>query len=690
MQNIAKNIVIATVFALPLFFLSITTEFYDFNKQFLLLILLLTILILTWANYVKTKTLTLSLSVLNLPVLLFALAAFLSLFINSPNKTEALFFPLGAGTVFLMALWYLIVVNKIQIPDIKYITNSFMISATLLSVVALLQYVNVGPVLLGKILPYLSSKTWNPTGSPLTLVLFLVAVLPVPIANVVEIFRAKRNDVINPSGYQGLTVFGLPLIIISLTLAILIPDLFINSKPVLLPYSTGWTIAADTMKNVRTAFLGVGPLNYIKAFTSGRPVSFNSTPYWNIRFSTSSNHYLQVLTELGIVGLITYLLIVGKTLNKGVQYIQGLKKKQYAYNPLFLSVILSTLIIFIEQIFFPSTFIQYFLLFTMLGVLAKFISHRVFKETSSILFYVLSFLFLAFLFYTITRSYSVYLADVYMKRSIDAARINKNEDIYNNQLKAVQANPYLDRYHTLFAQTNLAFALSLSQKKDISSTDKSTLARLLSNAAQEGKNGVIQNPYNVQNWESLAGIYRAMMGAVKDSDAWTAQSYQQAMALDPVNPNLRLSVGGLYYAAKNYDAAIQYFQQAVALKPDFANAHYNLAASYREKKDYDKAAEQMQMVVSLLPSNSSDKDKAEKELEDIKKNIPQTTDTSQGNDLKAPAGENGKVTTPVNVSKDAAPDNVLKDSSSRQSIAPSPTARLSESPKPSISPSGGP
>ncbi|MDQ3099194.1 MAG: tetratricopeptide repeat protein [bacterium] len=690
MQSVSKNIIVATVVALPLFFLSITTEFYDFNKQILLLIVVLAIIVITWISYVKTRTLNFTLTALNVPILLFVVATLLSLFLNSPNKTEAIFFPLGGGTIMLMGLWYLIVANKVQTQNIKYVINGLVISATVLSIIALLQYTNVGPSLFGKSVPYLATKTWNPTGSPLTLVLFLIAILPLAIINIVESFRNKKNntEIVNDSNYREMATYGLPFLIITLTIALYIPELFTNSKPILLPYSTGWTIAADTMKNVRTAALGVGPLNYMMAFTSGRPVSFNANQFWNVRFSTSSNEYLKIITELGIVGLIAYLLIVGRTVRKGLQYIQGLKSKQYSYNPLFLAVIISTLVIFIEQLLFPSTFIQYFLLFTLLGLLGRFISHRIYNENSNILFYIFSIVLLFFMFFTITRTYGVYAAEVYLKKSIDSARANKNEDIYNFQIKAINSNPYIDRYHTLFAQTNLAFALSLSQKKDISDSDKTTLAQLLSNAAQEGKNAVLQNPTNVQNWESLASVYRAMMGAVKDADAWTAQSYQQAINLDPVNPNLYLSVGGLFYGAKNYDAAIQNFQQAVRLKPDFANAHYNLAAAYREKKDFEKAASEMQAVISLLPSNSTDREKAQKELDDIKQKIPATpVAPAQGSDLQAPVGETQTVNTPVDVPQNAAPDNVIRNT-------PRPSASLAPTAQPSVQPTtpppGGP
>jgi tetratricopeptide (TPR) repeat protein len=79
----------------------------------------------------------------------------------------------------------------------------------------------------------------------------------------------------------------------------------------------------------------------------------------------------------------------------------------------------------------------------------------------------------------------------------------------------------------------------------------------------------------------------------------------QAIALDPVNPRLRLDLGGIYYALGNYQAAAQVFSQAVNLKPDYANAHYNLAQSLKQLKVDDQALAQLQLTASLVCSQDS-------------------------------------------------------------------------------------
>jgi tetratricopeptide (TPR) repeat protein len=384
------------------------------------------------------------------------------------------------------------------------------------------------------------------------------------------------------------------------------------------------------------------------------------------------------MTELGVVGFIAYIFLMFRVLKNGLKYLKGVMKRNYAYNYMLVGIMLSILIIFIEQLFVPSNFLQLFLLFTLLACISQYMITRQYTETSRILFYILSVagvLSVITLFYTL---YTTWMAEFYMQRSVYAIQAKNTKGAYEDQQKAVITNPNIDKLQSIFAQTNILYAISLSQKKDLSDQEKQTITQLAAAAAQEGKNAVSLNPYNVQNWENLAGVYRAMIGSVKEADVWTVQSYNQALRLDPTNPNLYLATGGVYFAAKNYDTAINLFAQAARLKPDYANAYYNLAAAYREKKDWGNAAQAMQLAIANVPNNSPDKKKAETELEEIKKNVPKAESTG-GQQLEDASQTEEKLTTPVNLDAQKAAPNIqqnktapLPQSSNAPSAIPSP------------------
>jgi tetratricopeptide (TPR) repeat protein len=71
--------------------------------------------------------------------------------------------------------------------------------------------------------------------------------------------------------------------------------------------------------------------------------------------------------------------------------------------------------------------------------------------------------------------------------------------------------------------------------------------------------------------------------------------------LTRLNPNLRIALGGIYYAAGDYDNAISIFNLvATQVKADFANAHYNLAFALRERGETEAAVRAMETVVDMV------------------------------------------------------------------------------------------
>ncbi len=94
---------------------------------------------------------------------------------------------------------------------------------------------------------------------------------------------------------------------------------------------------------------------------------------------------------------------------------------------------------------------------------------------------------------------------------------------------------------------------------------------------------------------------------------------------DPVNPLLRIDLGGLFYGFGNYEIAIDNFKRSIELKPDFANAYYNLSWGYKQDNNPVQAFLAMQRVLALVPQDSEDFIKAAQELEELRKLLPEET-----------------------------------------------------------------
>jgi len=239
------------------------------------------------------------------------------------------------------------------------------------------------------------------------------------------------------------------------------------------------------------------------------------------------------------------------------------------------------------------------------------------------------------------------MADHYHRLALTTANTS-GALTYQYLQKAEQLNPQVDLYRVDMAQTNFALANAIAGRAKpgkngaltLSAQDRQTIQTLLAQSINESRAAVILSPRSSRNWTVLASIYRNISGVAQNALAFSLSGYSQAIQLDPLNPTLRLNVGGIYYLTKNYDNAIRFFTDAANLKPDYANAYYNLSIAYRDKGDIADALVVANQTVVLLQStpNSPDYKVAVKLLNDLKAANAKQQKT-QGQQAQATAGQ---------------------------------------------------
>ena len=594
---------ITLVFLIPLFFLPITANFYSFNKNFLLYLVVLLLLIVWGIKIAVEKKIKITRSPFNLLIILFALSQIVALIFASSNKVEPLVFDMSTGTILALTLLYFLIVNYSW--SVGSISVAAIASATLLGLIAIFQFVGLGENL--NFPDWMSLKLWTPAGAPLSLVSFLLVAFVLALTSFLKKF--------NRSVSSGLG-YGLATVLISLGLIVTLFQILPGGEntPLILPYSNAWAIAIEAFK--QNPLWGVGPGNFVSAFNRFRPISFNQNEFWNVRFDTSSNYLLHLLTVSGVIGLITFVWLTLKILKSA---------KKITKNSLYLSIFISLLLLF----FLPFNFLILFVFFVLLSLWA---AQKAEKEevTQSIpgkwalVPLALIVLLAGVTFYFGGRAY---LAEVYFRRSLVALSQNRGIEVYNYQIKAIELNPRITNYRIAYSQTNFALANSLAQQADLSDQERANISQLIQQAIREAKLATVLNPTRADTWENLGQLYRNLINFAQDADQWAIVALQEAIRTDPISPRIRLNLGGLFYGLKNYEAASRHFENAVDLKPDYANGFYNLAAAYREQEKYLQAHQAMQIVLNLLPLNSPDYQKAKEELDELAKKLPSTQAT---------------------------------------------------------------
>lgn len=604
---IAEWTLIASLALVPLFFLPFTQDFYDTNKWLLLVFAAVVLLVTIGLRAATSGDLTVTLSPLVIGLASLTAASLVSLFTASTNRWEALLAPMGTSSFVTLTLILLLGSHTLSASVKRLLLYIIEAVAAIAAGIAILQFFGLARIagvttIAG--LTFLGDPLWTPVGSSVALVVVLAMTLPLVVEQI--LMEAKKKT---PLTFMLGFVAALVATALGVTLWKIIPLI----PTTFLPLSDAWALTLEVLKNPHSALVGAGAENFIAAFTTGRTATLNANAFLGLRFNLNATFLFHMITSFGFIGLAAAMLFLKSLLPR----LQPLTASAISLTiavaallllPPNLTILTATIAVWLithptqdyqKNIRFPAHLkaVQY-------GVLAVFVIAA------------------AITLYGVGRAYA---AELTFFRSLQAASLNKGTETYNLQIQAIGYNPAIARYHLTYSQTNLAIASAITQggtanqPKTLTDQDRQTVTTLIQQSIREAKIATQLAPANVFMWENLARIYQSLIGVAQGSDTWTVAALQQAIALDPSNPILRLDVGGIYVAQKNYDTALQQFLVAAGLKPDYANAYYNIANVSRLMGNTDRAIAALQTTLTLVKPDTSDYAKAQNELNDLQK-----------------------------------------------------------------------
>ena len=633
------------LFIFPFFFLPLTQEYFVTNKFYLLAFVCLALLAISTIKLLVTKKISWQKLPFDNLIILFVTTVAISTLFSSPNKVQALLNPnFGIVMMIFLAILYFYL-SRIKVPTIIYHLSSTILSLT--AIVFFFQPFKIRQLAdaLPQSLAFLKNPAFTPMGSQLDLALFLGFLVVYQLVHLITTQQPNKQEI--KQSVLNYSIFTINLLALFLIIYALVkPGTgLINQAPTLIlpPFRLSWFAVLETLKNPQTAIIGIGPDNFSAIFTRVKDFAYNQSPLWQINsFNVSRSAILQIFTETGIFGLLAFGLLI-------FTVIKQLVKGDHKGSPLQL---ISFLYLLICLLIFPTSLIIWFLFFVMLSTTGegdeflatwdtllpagraptgdkKFGAEPAaaidLKNLTPIYLgmTIFSFILIGTSGYFLVRSYN---SEYYFKKSLDGINNNNIKQVYDNQRQAIILNPYIERYRTNFAQTNLLVANNIStiDPKKITENDRQTITQAIQTAIAEGKAVVSLNPQKADSWQNLASIYLNVINAAEGADVWTISAYERAVLADPQNPTYRVGIGGVYYFLKRYDDANKFFEQAIAMKPDWPNASYNYAWANFQKANYPQAVNAMQNTLNLLNPklNKADYEKVQKELAEFKKKLP--------------------------------------------------------------------
>lgn len=726
-NNIAKtvNVYSSLIFKVGLilvllstFFLftNLTTEIYETPKLLVLLAFTGLLLVLLTLRFTASGKVALRRSPLYLPFLLLLAVGVASTFLSSSPYVALLGHQLKVhGSLISLVgyiLFYFVLVNNLKsVREVKWIFALAILASQVLAVVTLLSYAGA------KILPspWTHGINFTTTGSSFSTTAILALLLPFIIMQIltarkslfvilnslflllsgltialtgtwatwigalfgvsVTLYLSNLRNLSNLSKTQPLRLIGLavPVAVVVIVLALsFIPPMGAGTNPiysqaqnfpreVTLGFQESWKISISAFRD--SPFWGTGPSSYIFDFTNYKPVEFNSGKFWNLRFDSAFNEYLQVLATLGGIGLVALLSITAifisgayKALASNAFHLEGEEIELHLRGEkttLAIAGLTFFIILALHASTAPLWIIGILILASFLTVSQRneageersdssdfkgtFLRIAGFSGNSAtetiridalpgILLVISLVLVLSGGFFGAKFT----LADYHHRLALNAISANQGIIAYNELVAAEKLNPYSDVYRTDLAQTNFALANAIAAAKgpseaspagSLTDADKQNIQVLLQQSINEARTATVLSPKSATNWEILALLYRQIAGVAQNALVFSLDSYGRAIFQDPLNPILRVNVGGVYYAIQSYDLAIRFFSDAVNLKPDYPNAYYNLSVALKDKGDLANAQAMAEKLLTLLEKDSQDYKVASDYLNDLKSKI---------------------------------------------------------------------
>lgn len=602
----AKYLSLVTVFLLPLVFSPFFQSVFDTTKMFFLILCIILIVLSLSVYSLASGNIPLRKNRLNLSLLFLSVVFILSsVFVKNANIMEGLVLP-GTTTLMLSFFVLFLILNYLFVKkDKAMLLGALFFSALTTSLVGL----------------YTST-----TGSKLSETILLISSIPLGI----YLITSQKEVIIK-------IFYLLATLVVSL---VAVYNLFLmlpgkKDSPRMLGYKDSWAITAESIK--KSPLLGIGSGNFITAFNLYRPYEYNKTANWNTKFSSAHSFVLTAVTETGVLGLLALVLVF---VNIARVILRNFEKNSWFSLETFagISLILSTL----SVILFPGNFVTLLTFFVILAINSgsKGIDLSIKSKP------LVNIISVQMLVLAIIASYfagRAGLGEYKYKKSIILLSQNDAQKTYDTLNDAIKLNPKEARYRSTFSAINLGIANVIAQNKDLTDEQKGIISQLVQQSISEAKLATSLNLKRSENWEALGKTYQELIVFAKGAEQFSLQSFNQAIALDPLNPRLRIEIGGVYYSLGDYENAIESFKLAVLAKPDLANAHYNLAAAYKENGDTDKAEEQLKLTLSLLKTDSKDYKIVQSEIENLKNSNSQT---QEGQDLTSPPEQQEPVIEP--------------------------------------------
>lgn len=670
-QKVISSLFGILLFLVPLILWPYTSELFEFNKIVITYFLTILIVAFWIMRMVSERKFIFRRTILDIPLVVFLGSQLISTLISIDPQTSWFGYYSRFNGGLLSTLSYLLLywafVSNIEKGDAKKLINITLGSAVIVSIYGVLERLGIDKDIWQQAV---QQRVFSTLGQPNWLAAWLTALLPITWVLVIKreegkitfsstvpyllsllfftvlLFTGSRSGIVGfaiaeiifwgiiflKTRFKYLKKFFISNVLLAVTALVFgtqfTPSIFKiiegsqNSQPVTSAQTgataleTGGTESGTIRKIVwqgaiqvwkHYPIFGTGVETFAYSYYLYRPAAHNLTTEWDFIYNKAHNEYLNFLANAGIIGIITYLTMVGFSIYLMVKNSHFKSSDQDYPSPMSTALVSGYISILVTNFFGFSVVPIQLLFFLYPAFSVIFATEDIMKKEQKINLTpnqkVLNWVVIsvaAYLLFAVSRYWYV---DYLYAKGINYNKVGRQDLALQYLNQATKLEPNQSIYYAELAKSYTNLALSYNQAKE--STVASQLTEL---AIDNSIKAVNLSPANLNLKRVEFGIF-VMLSVIDPNYFLNARDILIAAAMQaPTDAKIGYNLGLIYSRIGQNDLALQTLKETVELKPNYKDARLAYAILLIDAKENSEARAQLEYILTKIdPTDSMSK-----------------------------------------------------------------------------------
>ncbi len=376
----------------------------------------------------------------------------------------------------------------------------------------------------------------------------------------------------------------------------------------------------------RYPVFGSGPETFAYSYYLDRPMMHNLVSEWDFLYNKAHNEWLNYLATSGLVGLLSYLWLIGTSLWIGLKL--ALKTKTIKNQNFALGLLAGLIALHISNFLgFSTVMVSVLWIIFSTGLSLIYLQHKTQASTSSqkkktqdqqlaqqpSFFKIFTLIMLVLIQLHLSSSViRIWWADYLYTQAKNHLSIDEYDAGVTKLQRAIQLRPNQALFYDELANAYAEIAAQFFELEETKTAQE--YAQLAIEAADTT---LRLNPHQLNFYKTRSSVFTqlATLDSVYLQEANDALLAGQALA--PTDPKLVYHQGLIALAQGQKEKAIELIRQAIEMKLNYHQARYKLAQIHEQQENYAAALEQYRFILDYLIPNDHNLQQKVQELEKV-------------------------------------------------------------------------